>query len=173
MADDTGLPHEIPFLEAADPPSIHGITSAMAAKVAERLGPVSYAEVNTSQSTLSTSAVDLATAGPSVTVTVPANGLVAVYVAAALTAAPGETSKVYLAEDGSSIGVVLSASPASSTTYYTAPGAAVGTTSRPVAGWLVFPASAASHTYKLMYSGAAGGSVTFATRRLWVRALPF
>lgn len=37
MADDTGLPHEIPFLEPADPPSIHGITSAMAAQIAERL----------------------------------------------------------------------------------------------------------------------------------------
>lgn len=50
MADDTGLPHEIPFLEAADLPSIHGITAAMAAQIAERLGAAGTCIVATEES---------------------------------------------------------------------------------------------------------------------------
>lgn len=55
MADDTGAPHEIPFLEATDPPSIHGITSDMAAQIAERLGFVGKSIVATSETRTSSS----------------------------------------------------------------------------------------------------------------------
>lgn len=50
MADDTGAPHEIPFLEAADQPSLHGITSLMAAQIATRLGFVGKSVIATSES---------------------------------------------------------------------------------------------------------------------------
>lgn len=171
MADDTGLPHEIPFLEAADPPSIHGITTAMAAQIAERLGDCEYAEVLTSQTTASTTATDLATVGPSVTVDVPANWLVAVRAASALGSSTG-TAHVYLVEDGVSLSQILSFTGAVPAGYATVPGSTTGTAVAALGGWLLFSPSAGSHTYKLQYD-TTSGTGTFSGRRLWVRVIPF
>jgi hypothetical protein len=175
---DTGAPHSLPW-----PPST-GVTpdvprdmQDLAEQVAERLGVRSYAEVNTSQSRNNVTFGDLATAGPSVTITVPTNALVAVFVSMSITPGVGVTGIVDLFEDGADLGSVLSAS-SSPGTYTTAPGtistgdAGTGPNIRADAGWITFPAAVGSRTYALKYA-TTGGSADFATRRLWVRTIPF
>jgi hypothetical protein len=146
---------------------------ALAEDVDARLGAHGYSQVNTSESRNDASPDDLATVGPSVTLTVPANGLVAIFASVAITVGVGPTGIVDVAEDGVVVGSVMSA--AGNGTYYTAPATLVsgtpGVGDRTDAGWLIFPASAGSHTYKLTYH-TTGGSVAFATRRLWVRTVP-
>jgi hypothetical protein len=146
---------------------------ALAEDVDARLGAHGYSEVNTSESRNDASPADLATVGPSVTLTVPANGLVAIFASVAMFVNVGPTGLVDIAEDGVVIGGVMSAS--GNGTYYTAPATlgsgAPGVQYRTDAGWLIFPASAGSHTYKLTYH-TTGGSVDFSARRLWVRTIP-
>lgn len=136
--------------------------------------PSGFAQVATSQSTSSTSAVDLTTAGPSVTVDVPANGRVAIGAQVDLT----DDGIVYLAENG---GTAIQVINAGAGTWYIAqerppadgPGSEnlIGTSNRFGAGELVFPvASAGTYTYKLMY-GVPLGSCAFSNRKLWARVL--
>lgn len=146
---------------------------ALAEDVDARLGGHGYAEVNTSQTTTAVGPADLATAGPSVTVTLPTNGIVVIRAQATLTiAGGGATASVYLDEDGVNLGAILSTLNTSATTVYTAPGSASGSAVRVRGGALEFPAAAGSHTYKLRYGSDGFQIATFATRRLWVAALP-
>lgn len=79
---DTGAPHAIPYLLSADPPSIHGITSAMAAQISARLGFVGKSIVATSQTRTSSTYGTLTTPDSVANVVVPTDGIVQVrYVA--------------------------------------------------------------------------------------------
>lgn len=136
----------------------------------------SYAQVLTSQTTSSTTVTDLSTAGPSVTVTVPTNGMVAVYAAVTIDTITGTAggARVDLVQDGTSIGGIISAaSLLAATTFFTLAGSSNGTTVTTFAGWLVFPPTATSHTYKLQYAAVSSGTAAFSNRKLWARVLPF
>lgn len=127
------------------------------------------ATVATSQSTSSPTLVDLSTVGPSVTVTVPANGFVYVYAEVDISSAALGGVWLYEATDfPSGTGVMLRTG--ASTTVVTSPGAVsqvVKTTA--LGGFLQIPATAGSRTYTLKYSSSSGSS-TFANRKLWVVA---
>lgn len=149
---------------------------ALATDVSAIIMPLTYAEVLTSQTTSSTSVTDLGTVGPSVTVTVPTNALVAIFAVVTMDTQTGSAggARVDLLQDGSSLGQIMSlgsASPAIVT--YTSTGAIAGITTAYRAGWFVFPPSAASHTYKLQYAAVTSGTAAFSNRKLWVRVLPF
>lgn len=131
-----------------------------------------YAEVLTSQAVVVTGPVDIATVGPSVPLTVPSNGMVEVFAAVDITGTGGVAANVYLIEDSTALGIILTNATASLVTTYTQPGSAGGTANRRQSGWLAFPAAAGSHTYKLQY-GTAGVSGQLANRRLWVRVRTF
>jgi hypothetical protein len=153
---------------------------ALAEDVDAKLGSRGYAQVNTLESTSAgAGGADLATVGPSVTLTVPTNGLVAVFAAVDIDGSGSASgADIYLLEDGAAIDLsvpIIHTDTSSTQTWYTsvdvtAPAGSCGTNSRVVAGWLTFPASAGSHTYKLRYA-TNGGSSSFSDRRLWVRAL--
>lgn len=135
-------------------------------------GKYGYAEVLTTEVTATAAtAADLATVGPSVTLVVPTNGLVAIR-ARADNAGAVNNLRVYLAQDGTSLGQILDIAP--STTGHTIPGSTTGTASAHLGGWLVFSPTAGSRTFKLMYSHVSGSNTTTAAnRRLWARVLAF
>jgi hypothetical protein len=142
----------------------------LAEQTAERLGARGYAEVLTAQSRNNVTPGDLATVGPSVTLTVPTNALVMVM--AQITVGAGAFDiNVFLAEDGAEIGHLFT--DTGSVTLYSAPGDDIGdgVILRGNATPSLFPASAGSHTYKLTYS--TSGSMTFSNRKLWVATIPF
>jgi hypothetical protein len=125
-----------------------------------------YAEVLTSQSTTSASYVDLATAGPSVTVNVPTNGLVLVVAQADITAPAGQAD-VALTGDALTPSGILDHT-GTLLTLYTGPFGATST--RQQAQPYTFPASSGNRTFKLQYTVAVGTG-TFANRKLWVWTL--
>lgn len=135
-------------------------------------GKYGYAEVLTTEVTATAAtAADLATVGPSVTLVVPTNGLVAIR-ARADNAGAVNNLRVYLAQDGTSLGQILDVAP--STTGHTVPGSTAGTSSAHLGGWLVFNPAAGSRTFKLMYSHVSGvNTTTAANRKLWARVLAF
>jgi hypothetical protein len=113
---------------------------------------------------------DLATPGPSVTVDVPANGLVAVYATAEMSN-PTSNCQVVLLEDDVLLGTILAfGNSANFVPVYPRPGDQNGTTARWVAGVLAFPVSQGAHTYKLQYASNSG-TCSFRNRRLWVAPL--
>lgn len=129
-----------------------------------------YAAVATSEGTTSSSYTDLATVGPSVTVTVPTNGFVMAYAEVTMVGPTTGTSVVgiYEATDHpSSIGVLLQVAGTTST-LKTVPGSATGNAT--VGGFLLIPATAGSRTYTLKYARVSGssGTPTFSNRKLWV-----
>jgi hypothetical protein len=133
-----------------------------------------YAEVLTSQNASSATPQDLATVGPSVTITVPSNTLVVVHAEATITGSGTNAGSVYLAEDGAVMldesnnsFVLLSNAAALATTKYTRSGTVGGTSARVLSSALVFPASAGAHTYKLMY-GIGTSAGPFSARKLRV-----
>lgn len=135
-----------------------------------------YAQVPTSQTTTSTSVTDLSTAGPSVTVTVPTNGILAIYASVTIDTITGPAggARVDLVQDGSSLGQIISAGALlAATAFYILPGSSNGTTVTMFAGWLVLPPSATSHTYKLQYATVSSGTAAFSNRKIWARVLPF
>lgn len=144
---------------------------ALATDVAAKVDLRGYATVATAETRTSSTPGDLATAGPSVTLTVPTNGLVACYVAVDMDPPVGVQASVDIAEDGTVVaGALNQAGLGEAFTVYSTPGSFNGTLARSLGGWLAFPATAGSHTYKLTYH-TASGTTTFSNRRLWVRVL--
>lgn len=131
-----------------------------------------YATVATSESTTSASFTDLATAGPSITLTVPTNGFVNLYAEALITGPTTGASFVgiYEATDHATPVIILSQAQGVSGTRYTSPGYAAGVTA--VGGFISIPATAGTRTYTLKYArvdlgSGASGNATFANRKLW------
>jgi len=147
------------------PPGIAFVTSTVAA----------------SETTTSTTPTDLATPGPSVTVTVPASGLIEVFAEVEINGG-ASTGVVTLEEDGSVLqgqsfncgiasltGGILDGTASSSAPTGTAPGQCNGnaTGGGPPSGLLVFHTTPGVHTYKLVY-WTNGGTVFFSKRTLSV-----
>ena len=130
-----------------------------------------YSTVATSQSTTSSSYTDLGTAGPSVTVDVPATGFVMAYVEVNVTGPTTGSSLVgiYEATDLPSTQTVLLQLAGSSGVMKSSPGSITGVST--VGGWLMLPATAGARTYTLKYARFSGsGNATFSGRKLWVVA---
>lgn len=146
------------------------LASALAAQLGITAGGTNrrgYSEVLTSQTRAAGAIGDLATVGPSVDVTVPANGLVAVQAQVDLFVTTSGNAVVYLVEDGVSIGQILATAVTAFETRYSAPSDSDGGTLKGQAGLIVFPASAGAHTYKLQYQGFTNTG-NFRNRKLWV-----
>lgn len=141
------------------------------AKLFGGITAVEYAEVLTEETTASTSATDLTTAGPSVTVTVPTNGLVAVMAEAEMKNSDPDESRVLLHEatDLSTAGQIIVNVSSTFAVGWTGGGSG-GTGALQLAGFNTFPASAGTLTYKLQYSVNAGTG-TFKNRKLWVAVI--
>lgn len=163
--------HGLPKPELTDAPNGPAQIGALAEAVDTKLLTGGYSEVLTSETTAAAGANDLATVGPSVTVTVPANGLVAVHAEVTLSAPSGD-ALTYLTEDGVA-GAILVNTTGIPVPFYTVPGSTVGIPVDRHGGLLVMPVSAGSHTYKLQYGSSAGAAATFLNRRLWVKVLPY
>jgi hypothetical protein len=120
--------------------------------------------------TQSNTPVDLG--GPSVTVTVPPSGLIAVFARATPSSPPSGEADVLLSEptDFDPPVRLLAACCSNTRTEWTEPGGAV--IDRLKAGWLVLEATPGTHTYKLVYQEAhTGGTSHFSNRKLWVAPL--
>jgi|SRR5215469_13767862 len=131
-------------------PTISGATGTLVA--------VTFAEVLTDQATSSTSYTDLATAGPSVTVTVGGSGKVLV----------GFNSQFDLAGAGSLVSVVLSGANtvAASDNWSLYDG---GVTNGEAKGrtYVFTGLTAGSTTFKMQYKSPGAGSAGFQRRSIW------
>lgn len=165
MAITTNL--GIPYLEAADPPSLHGITTAMATKLDATIARTSS---TTSQSTSSSTPVDLATVNQ-VTVQTHADFVpISIHALVGITPSATGDAKVNLFVNGIDYGTVLTA--AANTGFQqraTLPGSNVGvalTGTLKAGGWMVVATLlAGTQTIALRYSSAAG-SASFSGRVL-------
>ena len=127
--------------------------------------------LNTTVSTTSNTPVDLG--GPSVTVKVPKGGLVEIFAEANMQLAgggPNALAQVHLFEPtvlpaGAKI---LGSSSPTLDDRFTATGDGNGASGQLRGGWLVFSPGAGSHTFRLAYSGAGGGTAIFAGTKLYV-----
>lgn len=138
------------------------------------LGTRGVASIATSEQTSSTSPVTLTTVGPSVTLTIPANALVIVRAKCDVGNATAAAANVYLYEDSTNLGQILSAAVTGPQAQHTVPGSTAGTSSVQLAGALVLAdRSAGSHTYSLRYAVASGGPGAFGNRKLWVYVRSF
>ena len=114
---------------------------------------------NNGQTTNSTTYVDLATAGPSTTVTVAASGVVLVAISAAIQPTNGNDAFVGFATDGTNPANDAQAMSAHSTL------SSFGATYR------LTGLTAGSHTFKLVYRVSGGGNATFSNRNIIVTPL--
>lgn len=133
-----------------------------------------YVAVATSESTSSSSYTDLSTVGPSVTVDVPADGWVTLFVQCTVTPSSAGIASVglYEATDYSTpLDVLAAAANSGAQTRVCVPGSTEGVnpSSQGPGGFIQLPATAGSRTYTLKYKSASG-SATFANRKLWVIA---
>jgi hypothetical protein len=138
-----------------------------------------YATVATAETTASTTWADLATPGPSVTITVPSNSLVLIGIEVAMLNSTSDNNfvGVYEATDFPISGAPdLSETTGDSgiTTSPQGPGlvATVTTsyTTLPFSKIAMIPATAGSRTYTLKYA-VIGGTATFKDRKIWALAL--
>lgn len=131
-----------------------------------------YAAVLTEQSVSSTSFTDLATAGPSVTVTVPANGLVEIFAQVDGQSSADDEGQVgiYEATDISTATKIMEFTLSSFTTKRITLAGDGGTTTSTAASSIVIPATAGSRTYTLKYKRTDSGEspARFKNRKLWV-----
>jgi hypothetical protein len=118
----------------------------------------SYDEELTEESTTSTTHTDLATVGPTVTVTVPSDGLLFAYAGVDIRTSNGMSScQVSLAEDGVVVATTLLFSY-STTNFATVVSSQL----------LVLPRPAGTHAYKLVYRATGGATCDYKNRKLWV-----
>lgn len=141
-----------------------------------------YATVATAETTASTSWTDLATPGPSVTITVPSNALVLIGIEVASLNDAGSLNQVGVYE--STDFAITGVADRSETTGYSGtsfqspqgPGftATVTTTytDPPFSKIAMIPATAGSRTYTLKYATKTG-TATFKNRKIWALALGF
>jgi hypothetical protein len=124
------------------------------------------------QVTTSAAPVDLG--GPTVTVTVPETGLVAVYARGTgqITGGGNNRAQMHLFEQSllPNAPRVLEFDSNTPQLRITAPGTGDvdGTTVPTRGGWLVFPADKGTYTFQLRYSQSGGGTATFQNTGLWV-----
>jgi hypothetical protein len=123
--------------------------------------------------TTSGPAVDLG--GPTVTVTVPQAGLVAVYARATGQINGGgnnSVAQVHLFEPtllpGSPRVLEFSGTTPELRVSTPGPGEVDGTPTLTRGGWIVFPADAGTYTFSLRYSQSGGGTAQFSNAGLWV-----
>lgn len=116
------------------------------------------ADVATSETTTSTTYADLATSGPSVTVTVGASGMALVLISVQMSNSSASV--------GTFSGVLVDATTPADVDAATT-NAATSTIARATRPYLVTGLSAASHTFKLQYR-VASGTGTFSSRRIVV-----
>lgn len=129
------------------------------------------ASVATSQTTASTSITDLATAGPSVTVTVAAGQLVKVFAQCDMSCTGGGVAICSLDESATNLGDILQTPSAVQKTIWTGysgspsiPGTDLRST-----GYLltIVPVGTGARVFKMRYRVTAGTG-TFLSRKLWV-----
>lgn len=134
-----------------------------AAVTADKLATgVQAATVATAQSTTSTTPADLATSGPSVTVTIGANGLALVLVSANHTNITNEASNLYYVVSGANTiaATAISESRVASAQTYELTGFA-----------LLTGLTVGSTTFKVQYAVSGGGNATYSDRRIVVLPL--
>lgn len=131
--------------------------------------------ISTSENTVSTTYADLATSGPSVTVTsASATSLLMIFARVSMRGNGGATASVDIQEDSVSMtgaAGIMTTSSAAFVTMLTAPfsfGAGVTEAGGQGSFLVMLPASAASHAYRLVYKRTGGTSADFQNRRLWV-----
>jgi hypothetical protein len=125
--------------------------------------------ITTEESTSSSTLVDLATVGPSVTVNVPSSGMVAFRAEVELKADAGASAVVAWNCDGLERGI-LNAASTSFVRRGTVPGSTSGTQLNN--GWVLIDLDPGVHTCKVKYLRSGGsGTATFKNRKLWVMAV--
>lgn len=163
-----------PYPSSSDNANVPSDIQALANRAEALTGDREYAQVLTSQSTSSTTVTDLATVGPTVTLEVPANGLVALLAEVTLTPSGASTGFVYLQEPTDfSAGIQIINATAG--TRQSLPGSSSGQGAGSIPGGpILLRATAGTRTYKLRYAMAPGGtSMAFSARKLWAWVLPF
>ena len=154
---------------------------AEAAGVSIDSGPTrrDYAAVATAEATGSASWTDLATPGPSVTITVPSNSLVLIGIEVATLSPTSDNNfvGVYKATDFPITGVPDRGEYTGVSATRTAPhgpGMVIETTASypvpPNSGLFMIPSTAGSRTYTLKYA-TTGVSGSFKDRKIWALAL--
>lgn len=125
------------------------------------------AEVTTSQDTTSTTYTDLATLGPSVTVTTGTKALV-LFVCSWHN---GNTGAVQPKIDFAVSGATTRS--ASTTTQVIAPNIAIGAGGPlgRIVGWAVVTLTAGSNTFTVKYASSSGGTASFSNRQIFVMNL--
>lgn len=129
-----------------------------------------YAEVLTEQTRSNASFGDLTTVGPQVTVDVPSGGLVFVFAEVETRWDGGDASSIGITEATDIPATEILEGSGGGDDYaklWVAPGAVAGVDTRTDAGALVFPATAGTRTYKLVYR-IPSGTGFFKNRKLWV-----
>lgn len=133
-----------------------------------------YAEVLTDQTAVLAVNGDLATAGPSVTVTVPTNGLVLLRWELELRTTNGANQAIaFLNQDSDGALAVAGSTIATTLTkFFSAPdsGTAPYTTGTASSGLIAYAAAPGLHTYKFGY---LGNSVNARNRKLWAMVVGF
>lgn len=192
MADDTGAPHEIPFLEGGSPPSIHGITQAMAEQVAERLGFVGRSFVATEETRNVNTFATLTTPDRISSVVIPTNALIELYFEADIKESSSDKAKV-----GLFVGSTQAAQAADMFTNTTVSagnyggvrttGITAGTGLGGLGFWVAPPSgeavvpvnpqvcrvTAGTYDIEARYLCESAATVTVKNRTLWARVLPF
>ena len=129
-----------------------------------------YDAVATEETRTSTSYGDLSTAGPSVSIDVPANGFVYIYAEADIKCS-GHSGYIglYEATDYGTSQQIMEVNSASYVERASVPGSSGGTTrSTNLSGFLQVPATTGARTYTLKYKTDSGGTAYFKNRKLWV-----
>lgn len=135
-----------------------------------------YAQVLTDQTTSTGGGpIDMATPGPSVTVSVPANGLIMLRAEVTILGTLTNGGYVFVQEDSGTPWLILSTPAGEVIPRATLAGSTVGTNLLKLASWHVFTTSAGTHTYKMLYSGTGtlNTGEHFKDRKLWIRTIGF
>lgn len=126
----------------------------------DRRATLNFAEVTTSQTTTSTTAADLTTAGPSVTVTTGTQVLVLVQASVSIAAATQAIQLYVVVSGATTIAATLIQTTAHTQVTY----------GQNLAGLWVPTLTAGSNTFKVQYS-VTGSTGTFSNRRICVLPL--
>lgn len=144
-----------------------------------------YAEVLTTESTASSTYVNLTTAGPSVTVNQPNPGLTFVFstVNAQISSGGGSAFTAVNIDGGVVNRTLFATNQTSATPLVTSPGASSTTSDRTgveeytspnfLSGGPIMLNLPGTHAYSLRHLAASGGTASFGSRKLWVWTVGF